>query len=120
MREIIYLLHILHLFTDKGFFHRFVSKFVKKSERTLPCQEVKYTNLYVKNLDTEISEEVLEEKFSQFGKIASLIISRDENGASRGFGFVNFDKAENAKSAVEALNGSQLGTMVIKYYNKIL
>ncbi|XP_047956164.1 polyadenylate-binding protein 7-like [Salvia hispanica] len=91
----------------------FVSKFVKKSERTLPCQEVKYTNLYVKNLDTEISEEVLEEKFSQFGKIASLIISRDENGASRGFGFVNFDKAENAKSAVEALNGSQLGSKVL-------
>ncbi|KAG6403795.1 hypothetical protein SASPL_136027 [Salvia splendens] len=91
----------------------FVSKFVKKSERTLPCQEVKYTNLYVKNLDTEISEEVLEEKFSQFGKFASLIISRDENGASRGFGFVNFDKAENAKSAVEALNGSQLGSKVL-------
>ncbi|KAL1541342.1 polyadenylate-binding protein 7-like [Salvia divinorum] len=91
----------------------FVSKFVKKSDRSLPCHEEKYTNLYVKNLDTEISEEVLKEKFSQFGKIASLVISEDGNGASRGFGFVNFDKVEDAKSAVEALNGSQLGSKVL-------
>ncbi|XP_057785698.1 polyadenylate-binding protein 7 [Salvia miltiorrhiza] len=91
----------------------YVGKFVKKSERALPCHEVKYTNLYVKNLDTGISEEVLKEKFSQYGKIVSLVISKDENGASRGFGFVNFDKAEDAKSAVEALNGSQLGSKVL-------
>lgn len=88
---------------------------MKKSERSLPSHEVKYTNLYVKNLDTGISEEVLKEKFSQHGKIVSLVISKDENGASRGFGFVNFDKAENAKSAVEALHGSQLGTVVKSY-----
>lgn len=88
---------------------------MKKSERSLPSHEVKYTNLYVKNLDTGISEEVLKVKFSQHGKIVSLVISKDENGASRGFGFVNFDKAENAKSAVEALHGSQLGTVVKSY-----
>ena len=69
----------------------------------------------MKNLDTGISEEMFREKFSQYGKIVSLVISKDENGASRGFGFVNFDKAEDAKSAVEALNGSQLG-MVMKSY----
>ncbi|KAH6797642.1 binding protein 7 [Perilla frutescens var. hirtella] len=91
----------------------YVGKFVKKSERALPGHEVKYTNLYVKNLDTGISEEVLKEKFSQYGEIASLVISKDENGASRGFGFVNFDKAEDAKSAVEALHGSQLGLKVL-------
>lgn len=91
----------------------YVGKFVKKSERAAPSHEVKYTNLYVKNLDTGISEEVLKEKFSQYGQIASLVISKDENGASRGFGFVNFDKAEDAKSAVEALHGSQLGLKVL-------
>lgn len=93
---------------------RYVGKFVKRSDRAISCPE-KYTNLYVKNLDTAVSEEVLEEKFSQYGKIMSLVISKDENGASRGFGFVNFDKPENAKCAVEALNGSQLGTITNAY-----
>lgn len=91
------------------FLYRYVGKFVKKSDRAVPSHEVKYTNLYVKNLDTGISEEVLKEKFSQYGQIVSLVISRDETGASRGFGFVNFDKPEDAKSAVEALHESQLG-----------
>ncbi|KAL8504979.1 hypothetical protein ACS0TY_016252 [Phlomoides rotata] len=90
----------------------YVGKFVKRSDRAVSCPE-KYTNLYVKNLDTGVSEEVLEEKFSQYGKIMSLVISKDENGASRGFGFVNFEKPENAKSAVEALHGSQLGSKVL-------
>ncbi|KAK6152347.1 hypothetical protein DH2020_014982 [Rehmannia glutinosa] len=86
----------------------FVGKFVKKSDRAVPSHEAKYANLYVKNLDTSFSEEVLKEKFSQYGKIVSLVISKDENGASRGFGFVNFENPDDAKCAVEALHGSQL------------
>ncbi|KAK6126290.1 hypothetical protein DH2020_039935 [Rehmannia glutinosa] len=91
----------------------FVGKFVKKSDRAVPSHEAKYTNLYVKNLDTGFSEEVLKEKFSQYGKIVSLVISKDENGASRGFGFVNFENPDDAKCAVEALHGSQLGSKVL-------
>ncbi|KAL1566028.1 polyadenylate-binding protein 7-like isoform X1 [Salvia divinorum] len=98
---------------DDGGKQMYVGKFIKKSDRAVASQEAKYTNLYVKNLDAGISEEVFKEKFSQYGKIVSLVISKDENGASRGFGFVNFDKAEDAKSAVEALNGSQLGSKVL-------
>lgn len=103
--------------------HRYVSKFLKKSDRAVSSHEAKYTNLFVKNLDTGISEEVLTEKFSQFGKILSLVISKDENGASKGFGFVNFDKPEEAKCAVEALYGSQVGnheTPTKFYFNDML
>ncbi|KAL0289121.1 UNVERIFIED_CONTAM: Polyadenylate-binding protein 7 [Sesamum calycinum] len=64
----------------------YVGKFVKKSDRALPSHEAKYTNLYMKNVDADVSEEVLKEKFSVYGKILSLVISKDENGASRGFG----------------------------------
>lgn len=95
--------------------HRYVGKFVKKGDRAVPSHEAKYTNLYVKNLDTGLSEEVFKEKFSQYGKIVSLVISKDENGASRGFGFVNFEKPEDAKSAVEAMHGSQLGMIMNSY-----
>ncbi|KAK4392127.1 Polyadenylate-binding protein 7 [Sesamum angolense] len=102
----------LHGSTD-GDKQMYVGKFVKKSDRAVPSHEAKYTNLYIKNLDTGFSEEGLEEKFSQYGKIVSLAISKDDNGASRGFGFVNFENPDDAKRAVEALHGSQLGSKVL-------
>ncbi|KAI8563197.1 hypothetical protein RHMOL_Rhmol03G0094000 [Rhododendron molle] len=86
----------------------FVGKFVKKSDRILPSTDPKYTNLYVKNLDPDVTEEVLQEKFSEFGKVLSLVISKDDNGDSRGFGFVNFESTDDARRAMEAMNGSQL------------
>lgn len=77
----------------------------------MPSADVKYTNLYVKNLDLDISEEVLLEKFAEFGKIVSLVIAKDENGASRGFGFVNFDNPDDARLAMERMNGTELGML---------
>lgn len=75
----------------------------------LPSPDAKYTNLYIKNLDLDMTEELLREKFSEFGSITNLAIARDDNGSSRGFGFVNFDNPDDAKRAMEALNGTQLG-----------
>lgn len=63
----------------------------------------------MKNLDSDVTEEHLVEKFSKFGKISSLLIARDENGTSRGFGFVNFDNPDDARRALEAMNGSVIG-----------
>ncbi|KAE8725127.1 Detected protein of unknown function [Hibiscus syriacus] len=56
----------------------------------------------------------MQEKFSEFGKIASLAVARDENGASGGFGFVNFDCPDNAKRAMESMKGSKLGSICSK------
>ncbi|XP_043701551.1 polyadenylate-binding protein 7-like [Telopea speciosissima] len=91
----------------------YVGNFVKKSERVLPSPDAKYTNLYMKNLDPDITEELLQEKFSEFGKITNLVISKDNNGNSRGFGFVNFDNPDDAKQAMETMNGSQLGSKAL-------
>lgn len=74
---------------------------------------MKYTNLYMKNLDTNVREELVEEKFSEFGKIVSFTITKDDNGNSRGFGFVNFENPDDARQAMEAMNGSQLGKLGI-------
>lgn len=93
--------------------HMFVGKFVKKSDRILPSTDPKYTNLYVKNLDTDVTEEVLKDTFTEFGKVLSLVISKDDNGNSRGFGFVNFESPDDAMQAREAMNGSQLGSKVL-------
>ncbi|XP_055808129.1 polyadenylate-binding protein 7-like [Solanum dulcamara] len=88
----------------------YVAKFVKKADRVLPNPDAKYTNLYFKNLDLDISEEHLREKFSGFGKILSLVIAKDESGASKGFGFVNFDDPGDARKAMEVMNGSPVGS----------
>ncbi|XWS18930.1 hypothetical protein CRYUN_Cryun32bG0087300 [Craigia yunnanensis] len=88
----------------------YVSKFVKKSERTATAEEEKFTNLYVKNLVDGITEDLLEEMFSRYGKVCSVVIMKDSKGSSRGFGFVNFQSPDDAKKALEAMNGVQLGS----------
>lgn len=86
-----------------------MSKFVKKTERKEASVESKFTNVYVKNLGEDLTEDLLREKFSEFGKVGAVVIMKDGDWKSRGFGFVNFDSPDDAKKAVEALNGAMLG-----------
>ncbi|KAK3205841.1 hypothetical protein Dsin_019887 [Dipteronia sinensis] len=87
----------------------YVAHFIKKYDRT----QASFTNVYVKNLEPDVTEGRLEEKFSKFGNITSLHISKDSNGVSRGFGFVNFENPEDAKRAVETMHGTQSGSKVL-------
>ncbi|XP_054794771.1 polyadenylate-binding protein 7-like isoform X2 [Prosopis cineraria] len=91
----------------------YVGKFVKKSERLLPGPDSKFTNLFMKNLDPETTEELLQEKFAPFGNIVNLAVAKDNNGVSKGFGFVNYDNPDDAKRAMETMNGSRLGSKII-------
>lgn len=88
----------------------YVGKFVRKGDRILPGHEAKYTNLYIKNLDSNITEALLQEKFSSFGKIISLAIAKDDKGLPKGFAFVNYDNPDDARQAMEAMNGVQFGS----------
>ncbi|KAG4996279.1 hypothetical protein JHK84_027327 [Glycine max] len=88
----------------------YVGKFVRKGDRILPGYDAKYTNLYIKNLDSDITEALLQEKFSSFGKIISLVISKDDNGLSKGFAFVNYENPDDARKAMEAMNGLKFGS----------
>ena len=65
--------------------------------------------LYVGNLSFSVTEESLREKFSQCGTVdsAKLITDRD-TGRSKGFGFVEMESPAEAKSAISALNNSEL------------
>ncbi|MCD7468881.1 hypothetical protein HAX54_007427 [Datura stramonium] len=91
----------------------YVGKFIKKNNRILPIPDEKYTNLFIKNLALDISEEHLREKCSEFGKIISLVIAKDENGGSKGFGYVNFENPDDARRATEVMNGSKLGCKIL-------
>ena len=62
--------------------------------------------LYVGNLPYNFKEEDLKEIFSKYTSVVScnLIIDRDTK-RSKGFGFVELDSDEEAKEAIEELNG---------------
>ncbi|KAF8652354.1 hypothetical protein AX16_004384 [Volvariella volvacea WC 439] len=70
-------------------------------------------NLFCKNLDPEIDSNGLFTHFRQFGQIVSARVMRNENGESRGFGFVSFQTPEQAAAAMHAMNGVQLGSKQI-------
>jgi RNA recognition motif-containing protein len=63
-------------------------------------------NIYVGNLDFKVNENELEELFKEFGTVNSVKIITDKfSGRSRGFGFVEMENADEAKEAINKLNG---------------
>ncbi|MFZ0429855.1 MAG: RNA-binding protein [Acidobacteriota bacterium] len=65
--------------------------------------------LYVGGLPFSVSDRQLEELFAEHGTVESARVITDKmTGRSRGFGFVEMSSQEEAQSAIESLNGSQL------------
>jgi len=65
--------------------------------------------LYVGNLHCNISEEMLKGIFEPFGRIQSIQLMKDqETDRSKGYGFITYMEAEDAKKAMEHLNGFEL------------
>lgn len=64
--------------------------------------------LYVGSLPFKTSEEELHNLFAPYGTIVSarIVVDRSNGDASKGFGFVEMENAEDAQRAAEALNGS--------------
>ncbi|XP_068557878.1 cold-inducible RNA-binding protein B-like isoform X2 [Cebidichthys violaceus] len=65
--------------------------------------------LFIGGLSFETNEESLAAAFGKYGSIEKVDVIRDkETGKSRGFGFVKFDNSDDAKDALEAMNGKTL------------
>ncbi|XP_040972720.1 RNA-binding protein 39 isoform X2 [Gossypium hirsutum] len=70
--------------------------------------------LYVGNLHFNITEDQLRQVFEPFGSVELVQLPLDETGHSKGFGFVQFARLEDAKNALN-LNGQlEIGGRVIK------
>jgi len=66
-------------------------------------------NIFVGNLDFNVSEDELRNLFATYGQVDRVTILTDrDTGRSRGFGFVEMTNAEEGEKAIAALNGSQL------------
>lgn len=86
----------------------FVGHHIPKKDRQSKFEEMKanFTNIYVKNIPAEVTDDEFRELFEKFGEVTSASLARDpETNKSRGFGFVNFINHEHAAKAVDELNG---------------
>lgn len=79
-----------------------------------PLPQVGPMKLYVGSLHVNITEEMLRGIFEPFGKIESVTLCQDEYHRSKGFGFVTFVNADDAKRSMEQLNGFELAGRAIK------
>lgn len=65
--------------------------------------------LFVGNLPSQINDTQLRELALPFGKPESANIARYlVGGVSKGFGFVEYSDAEEARAAIEGLNGKDV------------
>jgi len=94
-----------------------VQKFISKKDRpSANSGKNKYTNVFIKNLPLDITQERLMEMFRGCGMVTSTAVnipSDRHDDKARAFGFLNFEKPEEAAAAVELglnieINGKKL------------
>lgn len=67
------------------------------------------TSIFVGNLSYDASEADLRQVFERYGKVAGVrIVTDSATGRSRGFGFVDMPRLDDADEAVNRLNNTTL------------
>ncbi len=70
--------------------------------------------LFIGSLDYSTTDQQLEEHFSKIGKVLSAKVIIDRyTGQGKGFGFVEMSTEQEAKLAMDKLNGSQINNRSI-------
>ncbi|KAF2084871.1 splicing factor, CC1-like protein [Saccharata proteae CBS 121410] len=75
---------------------------------------VPFHRLYVGNIHFSITESDLEHVFEPFGELEFVQLQKEEAGRSRGYGFVQFRNPNEAKEALEKMNGFDLAGRPIR------
>jgi RNA recognition motif-containing protein len=73
------------------------------------------TRLYVGNLSFSSTVDTLRAAFAESGDVVDAHIVKDrDTGRSRGFGFVTMGTEDQARKAIEAMNGAMLDGRPLK------
>ena len=64
-------------------------------------------NIFVKKIPKEVTHQDFHEHFKKYGTIISAKLAEDDEGESMGYGFVLYDSADAAKSAIDECNGKE-------------
>ena len=65
--------------------------------------------LYVGNLSYDTTQDTLQSEFSSHGKVEEVAIINDrETGRPRGFAFVTMANEQEARAAIEGMNGREV------------
>jgi RNA recognition motif-containing protein len=66
-------------------------------------------NLFIANLDWDITSEDLSATFSSFGKVTyAHVVYDNKTKKSKGFGYIEMDETDHAINAINALNGMEI------------
>src|SRR3989442_2054426 len=80
----------------------------------MSTQEYTIMRLYVGGLPYQTTEQDLIDLFEQAGQVTEASVITDRNtGRSKGFGFVEMSDEQAARSAIERLNGTNMGDRTI-------
>lgn len=72
-------------------------------------------NIYVGNLDHDVTDEDLQKAFEAFGQVSSAKVIKDKfTSQSRGFGFVEMPEKSEAQAAISGLNEKDLKGRTLK------
>ena len=70
--------------------------------------------LHIGNIAPAVTDAELTTVVSEFGETKSVEIVRDRDGASKGFGFADFNTDEHGQAAIAALDGKEVGGQALK------
>lgn len=72
--------------------------------------EQEQQNLFVGSLSFDTTDDSLRAHFEQIGPVESarVVVDRDHNNRSKGYGFVQFQNSDDNQKAIDALNGKEL------------
>lgn len=81
----------------------------KRNIRDLPAE----SNIYIKHLGNEINIRELDNHFSAIGPVVCCKIASTPDGKCLGYGYVQYENKEDARTALKELQGSKLKETVL-------
>ncbi|XP_029107962.1 poly(U)-binding-splicing factor PUF60-like isoform X2 [Scleropages formosus] len=74
-----------------------------------------FNRIYVSSVHPDLSDEDIKSVFEAFGKIKSCTLAREPTtGKHKGYGFIEYDKAQSAQDAVSSMNLFDLGGQYLR------